>query len=54
MQVDQDTAYRLAYETANLELTVIQGAMKKLQQEKARLEKALAVISLPPVPQCNN
>ena len=43
MQVDQDIAYRLAYETANLELTVIQGAMKKLQQERTRLENALAI-----------
>jgi hypothetical protein len=42
MQVDQDVAYRLAYETANFELTLIQGAMKKLQREKERVENALA------------
>jgi hypothetical protein len=47
MQADQDIAYRLAYETANLELTLIQGAMKKLQQEKDRVENALAAIISP-------
>ena len=43
MQVHQDIAYRLAYETATFELTVIQGAMKKLQREKDRVESALAI-----------
>jgi hypothetical protein len=44
MQIHQSVAYRLAYETATLELNLIQGAMKKLQQEKDRVEDALAAI----------
>jgi hypothetical protein len=44
MQIHQSIAYRLAYETATLELDLIQGAMKKLQQEKDRVENALAAI----------
>lgn len=44
MQVHQNIAYRLAYATATLELDLIQGAMKKLQQEKDRVEDALAAI----------
>jgi hypothetical protein len=44
MQVHQSIAYQTAYETATLELDLIQGAMKKLQQEKERVEDALAAI----------
>ena len=44
MQVRQNIAYRLAYETATLELALIQGAMKKLQHDKDRVEDALAAI----------
>jgi hypothetical protein len=33
MQANKNTAYRLAYETATMELELIQGAMKKMQQE---------------------
>ena len=44
MQVHQSIAYRLAFETATLELDLIQGAMKKLQQEKDRVEDVLAAI----------
>jgi hypothetical protein len=54
MQADQDIAYRLAYMAANLELAVIQGALEKLQQEKERIENALAAISLPTFPQRTN
>lgn len=32
MQAHKDIAYRLAYETATLELDLIQGAMKRMQQ----------------------
>jgi hypothetical protein len=32
MQAHKNIAYRLAYETATLELELIQGAMKKMQQ----------------------
>jgi hypothetical protein len=40
----QDTAiaYRVAFETANLELSLIQAAMSKLQREKQRIENAFA------------
>jgi len=40
----QDTAiaYRVAFETASLELTLIQAAMSKLQREKQRIESAFA------------
>jgi hypothetical protein len=40
----QDTAiaYRVAFETANLELSLIQAAMSKLQREKQRIESAFA------------
>ena len=38
MQVNRDIAYRLAFETASQELYLIQGAMKKLQQERDRAE----------------
>ena len=40
----QDTviAYRVAFETANLELDLIQAAMSKLQREKQRIESVLA------------
>jgi hypothetical protein len=36
MQVNRDIVYRLAFETASLELYLIPGTMKKLQQEKDR------------------
>jgi len=42
MQVHESIAYRLAFQTAILELDLIQGAMKKLQQQKHRVENALA------------
>lgn len=32
MQAHKNIAYRLAFETATLELELIQGAMKKMQQ----------------------
>jgi hypothetical protein len=32
MQAHKNIAYRLAYETATLELELIQGAMKRMQQ----------------------
>ena len=35
-------AYRVAFETANLEFTLIQAAMSKLRQEKQRIEGAFA------------
>ena len=35
------SAYRIAFETANLELTLIQAALSKLQREKQRIESAL-------------
>ena len=41
MQIHRDTAYRLAYETANLELELIQGAMKKMQLQKDLIENQL-------------
>ena len=44
MQVQESIAYRLAFETAILELDLIQGAMKKLQQQKHRVENALAAV----------
>ena len=44
MQVHQSIAYGLAFETATLELDFIQGAMKKLQQGKDRVEDVLAAI----------
>ena len=44
MQGHQENAYRLAYEVANLELTQILGAMEKLNQQKDRVENALAAI----------
>jgi len=44
MQIYESMTYRLAYETATLELDLIQGAMKKLQHEKERVEDALAAI----------
>jgi hypothetical protein len=40
VQVNRNIAYRLAFETASLELCLIEGAMKKLQQEKDRVENA--------------
>lgn len=39
---DKDIAYRVAFETANLELSLLQVAMTKLQREKERIEYALA------------
>jgi hypothetical protein len=39
---DSAIAYRVAFETANLELTLIRAAMSKLQQEKQRIESAFA------------
>jgi hypothetical protein len=41
MQVNRSVAYRVAFETASLELHLIEGAMKKLQQEKDRVENAI-------------
>jgi hypothetical protein len=41
MQANRNIAYRLAFETASLELHVIEGALKKLQQEKDRVENAI-------------
>jgi hypothetical protein len=42
MQTNRNIAYRLAYETATLELDLLQGVMRKLQQEKDRIENAIA------------
>ena len=44
MQVQESNAYRLAFETGILELGLIQGEMKKLQQQKHRVERALAAV----------
>jgi hypothetical protein len=41
MQIHKNVAYRLAYETANLELELIQGAMKKMQLQKDLMEDQL-------------
>jgi hypothetical protein len=38
MQVHKTIAYRLAYETANLELELMQKAMRKMQQQKDQVE----------------
>ena len=42
MQANRNIAYRLAYETASLELYLLQGVMKRLQEEKDRIENAIA------------
>ena len=44
MQVHESIAYRLAFETAILELDLIQGAMNKLQQQKQRIENTLGAV----------
>ena len=49
MQGHQRNAYRLAYEAANLELAQILGAMDKLQQQRGRVESALAAIKPPSI-----
>lgn len=36
------SAYRVAFETANLELTLIEAALSKLKREKQRIESAFA------------
>ena len=41
MQVHKNIAYRLAYETAALELELIQGAMKRMQLQKDQMENQL-------------
>jgi hypothetical protein len=48
MQGHQEN-YRLAYETANLELAQILGAMEELHQQKDRVENALAAIKPLPI-----
>ena len=40
MQALKNIAHRLAYETANLELELMQGAMKKMQQQKDQAENS--------------
>jgi hypothetical protein len=40
MQAHGNIAYRLAYETANLELELIQGAMQRMQQQKDQIENS--------------
>jgi hypothetical protein len=49
MQGHQKSAYRLAYELANLELAQILGAMEKLHQQRDRVESALAAIKPTPI-----
>jgi len=41
MQVHRNIAYRLAYETANSELEMIQGAMQRMQLQKDLIESQL-------------
>jgi hypothetical protein len=40
MDVHKSIAYRLAYETANLELELMHGVMKKMQQQKDQVENS--------------
>ena len=41
MQIHKNIAYRLAYETATLELELIQGAMRRMQLQKDEMENQL-------------
>jgi len=41
MQIHRNLAYRLAYETATLELELIQAAMQRIQLQKDQMEGQL-------------
>jgi hypothetical protein len=49
MEGHQRDSYRLAYETANLELAQILGAIENLRKQKDRVVHALAAIEPLPI-----
>jgi hypothetical protein len=50
MQAHKNIAYRLAYETATLEMELIQRVMAKMQQQKDEVENQLHADNALPFP----